>query len=146
MVTEHGNTGHFCSMPSTKEKQTLPGSCWNLGEFVGFCNNIFLCNKLQRLRLINFPFPPRADPYANPPNEGTGPSPHCEDLVFNPPMEIAVGRENIEMLKILEEFAELTDELKLMELSILMYREDNPTKRFQNTLKSLPVDVVRISF
>ena len=62
------------------------------------------------------------------------------------PMEIAVLRENIEMLKILEEFAELTDKLKLMELSILMYREDNPTKRFQNTLKSLPVDVVRIFF
>ena len=59
-------------------------------------------------------------------------------------MEIAVLRENVEMLKILEEFAELTDKLKLIVLSLLMYREDNPTKRFQNILKSIPVDLVRI--
>ena len=59
-------------------------------------------------------------------------------------MEIAVLRENVEMLKILEEFAELTDKLKLIVLSLLMYREDNPTKRFQNLLKSIPVDLVRI--
>ena len=60
-------------------------------------------------------------------------------------MEIAVLRENVEMLKILEEFAELTDKLKLIVLSLLMYREDNPTQRFQNILKSIPVDLVRIS-
>ena len=59
-------------------------------------------------------------------------------------MEIAVLRENVEMLKILEEFAELTDKLKLIVLSLLMYREDNPTKRFQNILKSIPVDLVGI--
>ena len=59
-------------------------------------------------------------------------------------MEIAVLRENVEMLKILEEFAELTDKLKLIVLSLLMYREDNPTQRFQNILKSIPVDLVRI--
>ena len=62
------------------------------------------------------------------------------------PMEIAVLRENVKMLKILEEFAELTDKLKLIVLSLLMYREDNPTQRFQNILKSIPVDLVRISF
>ena len=63
----------------------------------------------------------------------------------------------IQMLEIFEEFTELPDKLKVIQLSILMNFEeygmvpgssplqDNP-KRFQNVLKSLPVDLVRISF
>ena len=51
----------------------------------------------------------------------------------------------IQMLEIFKEFTELPDKLKLIQLSILMSFEETP-ERFQNVLKSLPVDSVRISF
>ena len=64
----------------------------------------------------------------------------------------------IQMLEIFKEFTELPDKLKLIQLSILMNFEEkfeerfeerfeeNFEERFENVLKSLPVDLVRISF
>ena len=63
-------------------------------------------------------------------------------------MEIAVTRKLQEVVKILAEFAELTDKEKLLQMSFLM-NSDNPKKtkaEFQSVLESLPVDLVRISF
>ena len=62
-------------------------------------------------------------------------------------MEIAVTRELPEVLEILTEFTEITEKVKLLQMSFLM-NSDKPKKakeEFRNILESLPVDLVRIS-
>ena len=63
-------------------------------------------------------------------------------------MEIAVNRSNSEVLAILSEFTEITDRVKLLQMSYLIYN-DKPKKskeEFQSILESLPVDLVRFTF
>ena len=63
-------------------------------------------------------------------------------------MEIAATRQLSEVLKILEEFTEITDKVKLIQMSVLM-NSDKPKRskeKFQKILESLPVDLVGISF
>ena len=62
-------------------------------------------------------------------------------------MKIAVDRKLPEVVKILAEF-ELTDKEKLLQMSFLMNSDKTKKSKeeFQNILKSLPVDLVRISF
>merc|ERR1719209_2630299 len=62
----------------------------------------------------------------------------------NTPMEIAVNCSNSEVLAILAEFTEITDRVKLLQMSYLIYN-DKPKKskeEFQSILESLPVDLV----
>ena len=70
----------------------------------------------------------------------------CEENKI-PPTHIAASRERNgeELLSILGEFTKIPDTARLVQLSVLINLEDNP-ERFQNLLKSLPVDLVRISF
>ena len=63
-------------------------------------------------------------------------------------MEIAVTRELPEVFEILAEFTEITDKVKLLQMSFLM-NSDKPKKskeEFQSILESLPLDLVRFSF
>ena len=61
-------------------------------------------------------------------------------------MEIAVARGHTEVFKMLAEVTEITDKVKLMQLSDLI-SSDKPKRakeEFETKLKSLPVDLVRI--
>ena len=63
-------------------------------------------------------------------------------------MEIAVTRRFPEVLEILAEFTDITDKVKLLQMSFLM-SSDKPKKskeEFQSILESLPLDLVRINF
>ena len=67
------------------------------------------------------------------------------------PLEIAVTKRHEEVLKILEEFMEITDKVRLRKMSALMdiHPSINPKstkEKFQNMLQSLPVDLVRFYF
>ena len=65
------------------------------------------------------------------------------------PMEIAVIWDRADMLKILEEFTEIPDKVKLLQLSKLMSSSDNVEKskdEFQSILSSLPADLVSSFF
>ena len=63
-------------------------------------------------------------------------------------MEIAVTRKLPEVVKILAEFAQLTDKEKLLQIFFLMNSDKTKKSKeeFQSVLESLPVDWVRISF
>lgn len=68
------------------------------------------------------------------------------DAKQDTPMEIAVARGHTEVFKMLAEVAEITDKVKLMQLSDLI-SSDKPKRakeEFETKLKSLPVDLVRI--
>ena len=63
-------------------------------------------------------------------------------------MEIAVTRRFPEVLEILAEFTDITDKVKLLQMSFLM-SSDKPKKskeEFSSILESLPVDLVTIYF
>ena len=102
---------------------TFFACCWNMGM-----ENTF---SLWIIYLINTC---RVDP--------------CAVCEFNkiPPTHIAASREENgeELLSILGEFTKIPDTARLVKLSVLMKMEKNP-ERFQNLLKTLPVDLVRIS-
>ena len=59
-------------------------------------------------------------------------------------MKIAAERGFSEVLKILAEFTELSDQVKLLQLYNLMYSDDveNSKEEFQSILQSVPVDLV----
>ena len=60
-------------------------------------------------------------------------------------MEIAATEGRTEDLKILSEFTEVTDKVKLIQMSVLI-TSDKPKRakeEFQSLLNSLPVDLVR---
>ena len=57
------------------------------------------------------------------------------------PMEIAVIWDRADMLKILEDFTEIPDKVKLLQLSKLMDSSDN-VEKFRRILRSLPADLV----
>ena len=62
------------------------------------------------------------------------------------PYEIALNRGNDDVLSILAEFSELTDNMKLIQLSYLMNKDEQKSKKmveFENLLNSLSVDLVR---
>ena len=68
------------------------------------------------------------------------------DAKQDTPMEIAVARGHTEVFKMLAEVTEITDKVKLMQLSDLI-SSDKPKRakeEFETKLKSLPVDLVRI--
>ena len=61
-------------------------------------------------------------------------------------MEIAAKRGHSEILKILAEFTEIPDKVKLIQMSVLMI-SDKPKRskeKFLSILESLPLDSVRI--
>ena len=65
------------------------------------------------------------------------------------PMEMAAAQGRSEVLKILEEFTEITDKVRLIKMSVLMNSNDKPKslkEKFQNMLQPLPVDLVRFYF
>ena len=59
-------------------------------------------------------------------------------------MKIAAERDFSEVLKILAEFTELSDKVKLLQLYKLMYSDivENSKEEFLSILRTLPVDVV----
>ena len=59
-------------------------------------------------------------------------------------MEIALDRNFQEVLKILGEFTDLPDKVKLQQLYKLMYSDnvEKSKEEFQSILRSLPVDLV----
>ena len=64
-------------------------------------------------------------------------------------MEIAALQDFPEVLKILAEFTQITDKVKLLQLYNLMNQTDNVEKlkeEFQSILRSLPVDLVSSAF
>ena len=66
------------------------------------------------------------------------------DVKWDTPMEIAATRGHSEVLKILAEFTEIPDKVKLIQMSLLM-NSDKPKRskeKFQSMLESLPVDLV----
>ena len=64
------------------------------------------------------------------------------------PAEIAADRDFSEVLKILAEFTELPDKVKLLQLYNLMYfgNVDNWKEEFQSILQSVPVELVSFLF
>ena len=64
------------------------------------------------------------------------------------PMEIAALKDFAEVLKILAEFTEITDKVKLLQLYNLMNSDNFEKSReeFQRILRSLPVDLVSSMF
>ena len=67
----------------------------------------------------------------------------CEDKKETP-MEIAASSQHTEVFKMLAEVTEITDKVKLIQMSVLM-KSDKPKrakKEFQSLLKTLPVDLV----
>ena len=63
-------------------------------------------------------------------------------------MEIAAAYQRTEVLKMLEEVTEITDKVKIIQMSVLM-KSDKPKrsrKEFQSLLETLPVDLVRNFF
>ena len=64
------------------------------------------------------------------------------------PMEIAALKDFAEVLKILAEFTEITDKVKLLQLYNLMNSDnfEKSKEEFQNILRSLPVDLVSSMF
>jgi hypothetical protein len=95
------------------------------------------------LNLIQRPFSVRVDPTAKLDNE------------LDTPMEMAVLRDRKEILKILTEYKEIPDDVKLIQLSKLLeeakrairnYREapiEHLKKAFQDILHTLPVEMVK---
>ena len=83
----------------------------------------------------------RVNPSALPDGEGQ------RDYYTNTPMEIALLWDRPEMLKILEEFTEIPDKVKLLQLSRAMYKEDTEEakKKFKELLRSLTPELVRFS-
>ena len=63
-------------------------------------------------------------------------------------MEIAALKDFAEVLKILAEFTEITDKVKLLQLYNLMNSDnfEKSKEEFQNILRSLPVDLVSSMF
>ena len=62
------------------------------------------------------------------------------------PLEIAVSNRSLEMLNILAEFTEITNDVKLSKLSMLIAHsgdEKEATEDFQRTLQTLPLEMVR---
>ena len=59
-------------------------------------------------------------------------------------MEIAATRGHSEVLKILAEFTEIPDKVKLIQMSLLMNSDKSKRskEKFQSMLESLPVDLV----
>ena len=59
-------------------------------------------------------------------------------------MEIAVERGHMDVFKMLAEVTEITEKVKLMQLSNLIGSDKpkNAKEEFQNQLKSVPVDLV----
>ena len=85
----------------------------------------------------------RVDPSALPDGEGQ------RDYYTNTPMEIAVIWDRPDMLKILTEFTDIPDKVKLLQLSKLMGSSDNVEKskeEFQRILCSIPADLVSSFF
>ena len=65
------------------------------------------------------------------------------------PLEMAVSRDQKEMLKILTEYREIPDKVKLLQLSKLMGSSDDVKKskdEFQSILCSLPTNLVSTFF
>ena len=61
------------------------------------------------------------------------------------PFEIAFGEGKDDVLSILMEFSEPTDNMKIMQLSVLMNKDEQMIKKmadFENLINSLPVDLV----
>ena len=62
------------------------------------------------------------------------------------PLEIAVSSRSLEMLNILAEFTEITDDVKMSKLSMLIAHSGDgkeATEDFQRTLQTLPLEMVR---
>ena len=62
------------------------------------------------------------------------------------PLEIAVSNRSLEMLNILAEFTEITNDVKLNKLSMLIAHSGGgkeATEDFQRTLQTLPLEMVR---
>ena len=62
------------------------------------------------------------------------------------PLEIAVSNRSLEMLNILAEFTEITNDLKMSKLSMLIAHSGDgkeATEDFQRTLQSLPLELVK---
>ena len=62
------------------------------------------------------------------------------------PLEIAVSNRSLEMLNILAEFTEITNDVKMSKLSMLIAHSGDgkeATEDFQRTLQTLPLEMVR---
>ena len=62
------------------------------------------------------------------------------------PLEIAVSNRSLEMLNILAEFTEITNDVKMSKLSMLIDHSGDgkeATEDFQRTLQTLPLEMVR---
>ena len=65
------------------------------------------------------------------------------------PLEIAVSNRSLEMLNILAEFTEITNDVKMSKLSMLIAHSGDGKEAkedFQRTLQSLPLELVKSSF
>lgn len=111
-------------MPCMRTSGTLSASCWNSGlsAFTRFLEDDESCFRID-------------------------PTAVC-DGKQETPMEIAATCRLSEVLKILEEFTEITDKVKLIQMSVLMNsgKPKRSKETFQKILESLTVDLVRISF
>ena len=62
------------------------------------------------------------------------------------PLEIAVSNRSLEMLNTLAEFTEITNDVKMSKLSMLIAHSGDgkeATEDFQRTLQTLPLEMVR---
>ena len=63
------------------------------------------------------------------------------------PMEIAINKEDLEVLKILANFTEVPNKIKHKQLRIMLDREKrgSPSTEFRKLLQSVPVEEVNFS-
>ena len=97
--------------------KTLFAFCWRMGEFENL-------NPVQTFL--------RVDPTATTDNRPT-------------PIELAVSGNHNEVLKILLEYTEMPNKLKLPHLAKLMNADDEEAKaEFKKMLSTMPLDLVRV--
>ena len=122
----------YSNLLCLKACKTLLACYWNLGGS-NFQPTIFYSWLL------------RVDPSALP-DSGQ----QSREWTADTPMEIAVERNLPDMFKILAEFTEIPDKVKLLQLSKMMQSSsdnvENSKEEFQSILSTLPADLVSLFF